>query len=76
MPELVVHSTKWATGSFIFAANRTFLAYKPELVVHSTEWTTGSATIGAETFFRAKGLEAAHPFPSPWLAPGLDRALA
>ena len=62
MPELVVHSKEWATGSPYIGANHTFLAYKPELVVHSKEWTTSSATIGAETFFRAKRLEASHPF--------------
>ena len=41
--ELVVHSTKWTTGSGLFLDFGLFPAGSWELVGHSSKWTTGSA---------------------------------
>ena len=42
LPEPVVHSTKWTTGSWLLPRFAPLSQFLPELVVHSTEWTTGS----------------------------------
>ena len=42
LPEPVVHSTKWTTGSQLLPCFAPFSRFPTELVVHSTEWTTGS----------------------------------
>ena len=42
LPEPVVHSTKWATGSRLLPCFAPFSQFLTELVVHSTKWTTGS----------------------------------
>ena len=41
--ELVVHSSKWSTGSGLFPGFGLFPAVSWELVVHSPKWSTGSA---------------------------------
>ena len=42
LPEPVVHSTKWSTGSQLLPWFAPFPRIPAELVVHSAEWTTGS----------------------------------
>ena len=42
LPEPVVHSTKWATGSQLLPRFGLFPRFLTELVVHSKKWTTGS----------------------------------
>ena len=42
LPEPVVHSTKWSTGSRLLPCFAPFSQVLTELVVHSTEWSTDS----------------------------------
>ncbi len=42
LPEPVVHSTEWSTGSQLLPWFAPFSRFPAEPVVHSTEWTTGS----------------------------------
>ena len=42
LPEPVVHSTKWTTGSWLLPCFEPLSQFLAELVVHSTKWTTGS----------------------------------
>ena len=42
LPEPVVHSTKWSTGSQLLPCFGHFPSFLTEPVVHSTEWSTGS----------------------------------
>ena len=42
LPEPVVHSAEWSTGSWLLPCFAPFSRFPAELVVHSTEWSTGS----------------------------------
>ncbi len=42
LPEPVVHSTEWSTGSQLLPWFAPFSRFPAQLVVHSVEWTTSS----------------------------------
>ena len=42
LAELVVYSSNWSTGSWLFHGFRPFARFLAQLVVHSPEWATGS----------------------------------
>ena len=42
LAELVVYSSNWSTGSWLFHGFRAFSPFPAELVVHSSKWATSS----------------------------------